>query len=227
MIEAQPLAQHVAFQLGPVPITRTVVTTWGLMALIGGGAFLAMRRLRLHPGGGQVSVELLVGAIADQIGKAMGRKPEAFLPLLGTLFIFVAAANLSGGFPGVSAPTAHLETTAALAAIVFFAVHAYGIRHRGLKGHLAHYLKPNALLLPLHLLSELTRTLSLAVRLFGNIMSHELVIATILALAGLFVPVPIMALGLLIGLVQAYIFTVLAAVYLGAAVGPSPPQQGE
>ncbi|MGB7914503.1 MAG: F0F1 ATP synthase subunit A, partial [Rhodomicrobium sp.] len=125
--------------------------------------------------------------------------------------------NLSGLLPGVEAPTSKLETPAALALIVFFSVHFFGIRARGLRGYLASFAKPKLIMLPLNILSELTRTFSLMLRLFGNIMSGEFIIALIVALAGLFVPIPLMALEILIGIVQAYIFTVLAAVFIGAA----------
>ncbi len=219
MIEGVQLSTHVLFRIGFLPITETVVVTWIIMAvLVIGGAFAA-RNLAIRAGVGQTLVEIVVTGIAEQIEDAIKRPAAPFLPLIATLFIFLVVANLSMQLPGVSAPTGHLETAAALALIVFVAAHVYGIRARGLKGYLAHYLKPNPLLLPLNILSELTRTLSLMVRLFGNIMSHELIIALLLGIAGLLIPIPIMALGILIGLVQAYIFTVLATIFIGAAVG--------
>ena len=130
-------------------------------------------------------------------------------------------ANAQAAIPGAKPPTGHLETPAALALVVFLSVHFFGIRAQGVGGYLAHYLKPNPLLLPLNVLSEVTRTFSLMVRLFGNIMSHEFVLAIVVFLAGLLLPVPFMLLGILIGLIQAYIFTVLAAVFIGAALGSS------
>jgi F-type H+-transporting ATPase subunit a len=126
---------------------------------------------------------------------------------------------LSGLIPGVSAHTASIETPAALAVIVFFSVHVYGVRLNGFGGYLKSYLKPNPIMLPLNVLSEFTRSFSLMMRLFGNIMSGELVLAIVVALAGLFVPIPFMVFEILVGLVQAYIFSVLAAVYIGGAVG--------
>jgi len=219
MIAANPLGADVLFRIGPLPISGAVVTTWVIMALLAGGAALASSRLRAEPSRWQAVLEMLVEGMAGQIEDTMRTPPRPYLPLIGTLFLFVLTCNLAPLLPAVRAPTARLETTAALALIVFVAMHGYGIRTRGLRRYLAHYLEPNPLLLPLTLLSELTRTLSLMVRLFGNIMSHELVIAVLLSLAGLLLPVPIMALGLLIGAVQAYIFAVLAAVFLGAAVG--------
>ncbi len=219
MTEGTPLSTHVLFHVGPLPITDAVVVTWAIMAALAVGAAVVTRSLKIRPGAGQMVVEIIVTTISEQIEDAIKRPAAPLFPLIATLFIFLVVANLSMQLPGVSAPTARLETAAALALIVFVAAHVYGIRARGLKVYLAHYLKPNPLLLPLNILSELTRTLSLMVRLFGNIMSHELIIALLLAIAGLLVPIPIMALGILIGLVQAYIFTVLATIFLGAAIG--------
>ena len=164
-------------------------------------------------------LEVGVEAVAGQIAEVLGSDPTPYLPLLGTLFVFLATANLSGVVPGLRAPTASLETTAALATVVFFSVHVFGIKARGLKAYLKSFLDPTPLMLPLNVLAQLTRTFSLMIRLFGNVMSGEFVIALLLALAGLLVPLPIMALEMLTGLVQAYIFTVLATVFVGAAVG--------
>jgi F-type H+-transporting ATPase subunit a len=207
------------FHIGALPITGTVVTTWILIAVLAIAFGVATRRLSLIPGGLQAMIETLVGGIEEQIGGIVNRDPSAFLPLLGTLFIFLVAANLSALLPEVRAPTAAIETPAALAVIVFCSVHIFGVRLHGLAGYLRTYLKPNPLLLPLNILAEFTRTFSLMMRLFGNIMSDELVIAIVVALAGLLVPIPFMAFEILVGLVQAYIFTVLAAVYIGGAVG--------
>lgn len=219
MMDANPFAPRVVFEIGPVPISEAVVTTWALMVLLAGGSWLLTRRLEQAPGRTQAVLELMVEAIAGQVEATMHVPPRPYVPLLGTLFLYLVAANLSAVLPGVHAPTARIETAAALALVMFFAAHLYGVRRRGLWPYLAHYLKPNPLLLPLNLLSELTRTLSLMVRLFGNIMSHELIIGVVLTLAGLLVPVPIMALGMLIGVIQAYIFAILATVFLGAAIG--------
>lgn len=218
-MESASLSTRVLFHIGFVPISETVVTTWIIIAVLVLASYGATRKLSVRPGLRQALIELVVTGIAGQIEDATKRPAAPFLPLIATLFIFLVVANLSLQLPGVTAPTAHLETAAALALIVFFAGHVYGIRSRGVKGYFAHYLKPNLLLLPLNILSELTRTLSLTVRLFGNIMSHQLIIALLLAIAGLLVPIPIMALGILIGLVQAYIFSVLATIFIGAAVG--------
>jgi F-type H+-transporting ATPase subunit a len=214
-----PLTAEPRFHLGPVPVTGPVVTTWGLIAVLSISAMLATRRLALRPTRVQAVVELMVTGIADQIRENMRAEPARFLPLIGTLLIFLSAANLISLLPALEPPTAHIETAAALAAIVFVAVHYYGIRARGFLAYLAEFAKPSWVLLPLTLLSEITRTFSLMIRLFGNIMSGVFVVGIVLSLAGLFVPIPLMALDLLTGLVQAYIFTVLAMVFVGAAVG--------
>ena len=213
-----PLASTILFHLGPVGITRPVVTTWAIMAVLTLISWFVTGRLRLHPDRRQIVLELLVTGIMAQIDEVIRKNPRPFLPLLGTLFIFLVAANLSGVLPGVEAPTGKLETPAALALIVFVAVHYFGVRARGLFGYLASFAKPKLIMLPLNIVSEITRTFSLMVRLFGNVMSGEFVIALVVALAGLFVPVPLMALEILVGLVQADIFTILATVFIGAAV---------
>jgi len=218
-MQPSPLASAVLFHVGPVAVTRPVVTTWGIMAVLTLGSWLATRRLNLHPNRRQAVLEILITGIADQIQDVIRKDPRPFLPLLGTLFIFLVTANLSGVLPGVEAPTGKLELPAALALIVFFAVHYFGVRAQGPLGYLASFAKPKLIMLPLNIVSEVTRTFSLMVRLFGNVMSGEFVIAMVVGLAGLFVPIPLMALEILVGVVQAYIFTVLATVFIGAAAG--------
>jgi F-type H+-transporting ATPase subunit a len=218
MIETSPLANEILFHLGPVPISRPVVTTWAIMAFLILASWLGLRQARVHAGTFQTVLEIVVETLAKQIGEVIGRDAWPYLPLLGTLFIFLVCANLSAVLPGTQPPTGHVETPAALAAIVFFSVHFFGIRARGFLHYAGRYIRPNPLLLPLNVLSEITRTFSLMVRLFGNIMSHELVIGIVVLMAGLLVPIPFMLLGILIGIIQAYIFTVLAAVFIGAAV---------
>jgi F-type H+-transporting ATPase subunit a len=214
-----PLGTQVLFHVGPVALSRPVITTWALIALLVCAAWLLTRRLQAHPGRGQAMLELIVSIMERQINEIMHSDGRPFLPLLGTLFIFLVFANLSSVLPGVKPPTASLETAAALAGIVFVAVHVYGVRRRGLRAYLAGYAKPTLIMLPLNVFSEITRHFSLMIRLFGNMLSGEFVIATMLALAGLFVPIPLMALEILIGLIQAYIFTVLATVFIGAGIG--------
>ena len=215
---ASPLASAVLFHLGPVAITRPVVTTWVIMAVLTLGSWFVTRRLKLHPDRRQAVVELVVTGIMGQVEEVIRKDPRPCLPMLGTLFIFLVAANLSGVLPAVQAPTGTLETPAALALIVFGSVHFFGLRARGPVGYLASFAKPKAIMLPLNIVSEITRTFSLMIRLFGNVMSGEFIIALIVGLAGLFVPIPLMALEILVGLVQAYIFTMLATVFIGASV---------
>ena len=218
-MESSPLTSMLLFHLGPVAITIPVVTTWGIMLALAPICRLLTRRLTMVPDGRQAVLEAIVSGIAAQIEDVMRKDARPFLPLLGTLFIFLVVANLSGILPGVQAPTSKIETPAALALIVFFSVHYFGIRARGLRGYLASFAEPKLIMLPLNILSEITRTFSLMVRLFGNVMSGGFVVGLVLALAGLFVPIPLMVLEILVGIVQAYIFTVLATVFIGAAVG--------
>jgi F-type H+-transporting ATPase subunit a len=205
--------------LGPLPVTDTMVTSLALaLALIAAGAMLRWSvRARPHSTAAALalfSVEWLDGMVRD----VAGRPEPRLTTLAGALFFFIAACNLSGLLPGVHPPTASLATTSALAIVVFFAVPVAGIRARGLRGYVMGYFKPSPLLAPLHAISELSRTLALSVRLFGNMMSGHLIVALLVALTGFLVPMPLMALDALIGLLQAYIFTVLAVVYVGAAI---------
>jgi F-type H+-transporting ATPase subunit a len=217
-MESSPLASIVIFHLGPIAITRPVVTTWAIMAVLIVVSWMVTRRLDRRPDRIQAVLEIAVTGILGQIEEIIRKDARSLLPLLGTLFIFLVVANLSGVLPGVEAPTAKLETPAALALIVFVSVHYFGVRARGFLGYLASFAKPKLIMLPLNILSEVTRTFSLMIRLFGNIMSGEFIIALVVALAGLFVPIPFMVLEILLGLIQAYIFTVLATVFIGAAI---------
>ena len=217
MIES-PLTMKTAVTFGPVPITVPVVVTWGLMAALALGGWLATRSLRLAPTRRQALLELVVAAIEGQIRDTMGVAPKPYLPLIGTLFLFILAANWSSLIPGVEPPTARIETDAALALIVFFAVIYFGIRSRGLVGYLKTFAEPTFVMIPLNLVETFTRTFSLIVRLFGNVMSGAFIIGIILSLAGLLVPIPFMGIELLIGAIQAYIFTILATVFIASAV---------
>ena len=226
-----PLATSVVFHLGPVPVTGPVVVTWALMAGLAGGSALLTRRLALRPGRVQAALELVVATIEDQIRDTMRVAPEPYLPLIGTLFVYIFFANWSSLVPGIEPPTAHIETDAALALIVFVAVIWFGVRVRGLRGFAASFAEPTMLMVPLNLLETFTRTFSMLVRLFGNVMSGVFVIGIVLSLVGLLVPVPLMALDLLTGAVQAYIFGVLAMVFIGGAVsgetGAGPQQEAK
>ena len=218
-MENSPLTSAILFHIGPVEISKPVVTTWLIMLTLGLLCKLLTRQLNIQPDSPQVVLEILVTGVQAQIEEVMRKDGRPYLPLVGTLFIYLVVANISGLVPGVEAPTSKLETPVALGLIVFFSVHYFGVRARGLREYLASFAEPKLIMLPLNILSELTRTFSLMVRLFGNVMSGEFVIAMVIALAGLFVPLPLMILELLVGLVQAYIFSILATVFIGAAVG--------
>lgn len=222
-----PLTLEALFHIGPVPITAPVVVSWAILAGLALFAILATRHLSLTPSRTQTVLELFVTTIDGQVRETMNRDPGPFRALIGTIFVFVLVANWSGLIPGIEPPTAHLETDAALALVVFFATIGYGISGRGLKGYLATFAEPSWVMIPLNLIEQITRTFSLIVRLFGNVMSGVFVVGIVLTLAGLFVPIPLMALDLLTGAVQAYIFAVLATVFIGAAAGETHPAQQE
>ena len=225
MIES-PLALPVVLHVGPVPITAPVVVTWGIMALLAGGSWLLTRRLTLQPSGMQVMLELVVDAITSQVRDTLRAEPMRYVPLIGTLFLFILIANWSSLVPGIEPPTAHVETDAALALIVFVSVAWFGIRARGPLGWLGSFAEPNLAMMPLNLVESFTRTFSLLVRLFGNVMSGVFLVGIVLSLVGLLVPIPLMALELLTGTVQAYIFSVLAMVFIGGAIGGSTRRDG-
>lgn len=218
-MSASPLTSAVAFTVGPVPVTTPVVTTWAIMAAMVLVSALATRRLKLRAGPVQTVLELIVVTLDDQIRSTVQADPTPFRALIGTLFLFILTANWVSLVPGVEPPTAHLETDAALALIVFVATVAYGINGNGLWGYLKTFAQPSWVMIPLNLVEQLTRTLSLMVRLFGNVMSGVFVVGIVLSLAGLLVPIPLMALDLLTGAVQAYIFATLSIVFIASALG--------
>jgi len=206
------------FQLGPVAVTGTVVTTWVIMAVLWLAAWLVSHRLSVQPGRLQAAVEGIVCVIEDAIEAVEPQHARRIMPLIGTLWIFLVIANLTGLVPGLHSPTRDLSATAALAFLVFLSTHWFGIRIQGLRSYLRHYLTPSPLLLPFHLISEVTRTVALAVRLFGNIMSLEMAALLILLVAGFLAPVPILMLHIVEALVQAYIFGMLALIYVAGGI---------
>ncbi|MEX3916378.1 F0F1 ATP synthase subunit A [Paraburkholderia sp. BR10872] len=225
-MKASPLVTSPLWHVGPLAITAPVVITWVTMACMAAAAVLLTRRLALKPSKTQVVLELLVTTLDTQIRDTIESDPAPYRALIGTLFLFVLAANWSSLLPGVEPPTAHLETDAALALIVLAATVFHGLRTRGLRGYLATFAEPTWVMIPLNVVEQLTRTFSLVVRLFGNVMSGVFVVGIVLSLAGLLVPIPLMALDLLTGAVQAYIFAVLAMVFVGAAAGGAPSGAG-
>jgi F-type H+-transporting ATPase subunit a len=210
----------VVFHLGVVPVTETMLTSLGVSIALMVAAIVVRYAVLHYPDAMLTALaKLTVGWLDDLVTEIVGRPEPLVVAISGSLFLFIAACNLSGQLPGVHPATASLSTTSALAVLVFFAVPMIGVRTRGLWGYVRHYFRPNPILLPLHLVSEVSRTVALAMRLFGNIMSGHLVVGLLVALAGFLVPMPFMALDLLIGLLQAYIFAVLSTVFMGAAIG--------
>jgi len=208
----------VLFQFGSFVITSIVVTTWGLMLALGVFSWLATRHLTLDPGPLQTVLEGAVSTIEAAINNVMPNRAQLLLPFIATLWIYILTANLLGLIPGLHSPTGNLSVTSGLALLVFFAVHWFGIRSGGLRQYFKHYLSPSPILLPFHLLSEVTRTVALAVRLFGNIMSLEIAALLVLLVGGLLVPVPILMLHIIEAMVQAYIFGILALIYVAGAM---------
>lgn len=209
----------VLWRLGPVALNATVAFTWLVMALLVAGSWAVTRRLSTGPSISrwQNLLEVVVVALRDQIQEVSRQPPGPYLPFVGTLFLFIAVSNLLAVVPGYVPPTGSLSTTTALALAVFVAVPLYGIAERGAAAYLRRYLQPTWLMLPFNVIGELSRTLALAVRLYGNIMSGTVIVALLVGLAPLFFPLVMQLLGLVTGLVQAYIFAVLAMVYIASA----------
>ncbi len=208
---------------GFITINLTLVTTWVLMGILVIVSLLITRRLRtdLQISRWQCTLEMLVTGMNRQIKEIGLEQPERYIGFIGTMFLFIAFANLCIVFPGYVPPTSSLSTTAALALSVFLAVPLFGIAENGFLGYLKTYVKPTFIMLPFNIISELSRTLALAVRLFGNIMSGGLIVSILLSIAPLFFPVLMTVLGLITGLIQAYIFSILATVYIAAATQES------
>ena len=209
----------ILFHLGPVPVTETMLTSTLVSLCLVVAAALLSRQVKLRPHSRVAVLAFVTVASFDKlVEEIVGRRHALVATLAGSLFLFIASCNLAGQLPGVHPATGSLATTSALAALVFLSVPIAGIYSNGLWDYVKHYFRPNPLMMPLHVISELSRTLALAVRLFGNIMSGHLVVGLLVALAGFLVPTPIMALDMLIGLLQAYIFAILSTVYIGAAI---------
>jgi F-type H+-transporting ATPase subunit a len=216
--------QMIFWEHGFFKLNGTIVFTWGLMLVLAVGAKLITRNLsrELSRTRWQNLLEIIITAMAQQIGEAGLCEPKKYLSFLGTLFLFVALASLCIVIPGYEPPTASLSTTAALALCVFIAVPWFGLRAQGLRGYLKTYVEPTVVMLPFNLISEISRTLALAVRLFGNMMSGAMIVAILLTITPFLFPAVMTVLGLLTGMVQAYIFSILAAVYIAAATGTRP-----
>jgi F-type H+-transporting ATPase subunit a len=209
----------VLFQIGWFAVNATMAFTWLVMAALTLGSWLVTRRLTTGPdiSRWQNLLEVVVTGMRDQIREVSRQEPGAYLPFVGTLFLYIAVSNLLAIVPGYIPPTGSLSTTTALAIAVFVAVPLFGIAQEGALTYLKHYVRPTVLMLPFNIIGELSRTLALAVRLYGNIMSGTVIVAILLGLAPFFFPVVIQLLGLITGMVQAYIFAVLAMVYIASA----------
>ncbi len=214
------------WQYGFLKLNATIVFTWGLMLVLVVGSRLVTRKLStgLKRSGWQNLLEIVVSGIEKQIEEVGLSQPQKYIGFLGTLFLFIAASSLCTIIPGYEPPTGSLSTTIALALCVFVAVPFFGIEEQGLGSYLKSYMEPTPIMLPFNIISELSRTLALAVRLFGNMMSGAMIVAILLTITPLIFPIIMTALGLLTGMVQAYIFSILAAVYIAAATRVNKPK---
>jgi len=218
--------QIVFWHYGFLKLNATIVFTWGLMLMMAGGSKLITRNLSIgiQRSRWQNLLEIVVTGIEKQIAEVGLSRPEKYLGFLGTLFLFVAAAAVCTVIPGYEPPTASLSTTAALALCVFVAVPFFGVEEQGVRNYLKSYAKPTIIMLPFNIISELSRTLALAVRLFGNMMSGAMIIGILLTITPFIFPIIMTVLGLLTGMVQAYIFSILATVYIAAATRDRKPK---
>lgn len=211
--------QIVLWRLGWFPVNATIALTWVVMAALTLTAWAITRGLSAGEelSRWQNGLEATVEAINHQIAQLTQQEPGPYLPFAGTLFLFIAVSNAGAVVPGFQPPTGSLSTTTALALCVLFAVPIFGIGEHGVRDYLRHYLQPTPLMLPFNVLGEISRTVALAVRLYGNVMSGTMIVAILLGIIPFFFPVAMQLLGLLTGLIQAYIFAVLAVVYIGSA----------
>lgn len=206
------------FEIFGFKIMGSIVLTWALMIALACTAFCLTRRLKREPGALQVALEGAIIAMEDAIESVLPGRVELVFPFVATLWTFILVANLIGLVPGLSSPTSDLSVTAALAFLVFLSVHWFGIKAEGWAKYLKHYLAPNPIMLPFHLISEVSRTVALAMRLFGNVMSLEIAAVLVLMVAGLLVPVPLLMLHIVEALIQAYLFGMLALIYIAGAI---------
>ncbi len=207
------------WQIGVLKLNATILFTWLIMALLVIVSWMVTRKIAnpLTLTKFQNVLEVIVGGVIKQIEEVSQQDARPYLPFVGSLFLFILTSNVLAIVPGFQPPTGSLSTTTALAVCVFLAVPVFGIRKQGWRGYFRQYLQPTPIMLPFNIIGELSRTLALAVRLFGNMMSGGLIVAILLAIVPLFFPVLLQALGLLTGVIQAYIFSVLAMVYIASA----------
>jgi len=195
-------------------IPDTVIYTWIVMAFIIGVAFLASRKMEMLPRGWQNILEMTVDGLSKMIEGNLGKKSRKVVPLIITFFIFILCSNYSGIIPTLKPPTGDLNTPVALALIVFFTIHVIGMMEKGIFGYWKHFIEPFPLMLPLNIIEELAKPVSLSLRLFGNVMGEHVVVAVLFMLVPLFVPIPMQMFGLFTGTIQAFVFTILTIAYL-------------
>ena len=218
----------IIFQWNGIHLNATIVFTWAVMVLLIFISWMATKNLTVGPkiSRWQNFLEVIVSYMRQQVKEITQQNPDPFIPFLGTLFLFISVSNLLAIIPGWHPPTGSLSTTSALAICVFFAIPIFGIAKKGARAYFKHYLEPSIFMAPFNIIGDFSRTLALAVRLFGNVMSGTLIVAVLLIITPLFVPIVMQVLGLLIGQIQAYIFTVLATVYIASATRvESKPEQ--
>src|SRR5512135_2660092 len=214
----QNISPETLFRLGPVGISDSVVITWAGMAVAIVLGFVAGRRLKLYPHKWQIMLEAAAAGVNTAIEEVMERDPWPLFPLIATLWFTIGAANLTGIVPGLISPTRDISTAAALAAISFMSVHYFGIKYSGVKDYIKHYAEPGWILFPFHVISELSRTAALMLRLFGNMLSGEMVAGVILLVAGFLVPVPFALLHVVVAILQAYLFGMLTLIFIAAGI---------
>src|SRR6056297_3085496 len=221
--------QWVFWSYGPFELNATIVFTWAVMALLALGSWAVTANLSDSEeiSRWQNLLEVIVSDIRDQIRDVGAEEPGRYLPLVGTLFLYIAVANLLLIIPGYDPPTGSLSTTTALALCVLIAVPLFAIRQRGVTGYLRNYIRPTVFMLPFNVIGEISRTIALAVRLYGNVMSGTVIVGILVSIAPFFFPIIMQLLGLLTGLIQAYIFAILAMVYIASASRTHPAHSGD
>jgi F-type H+-transporting ATPase subunit a len=217
-METSGLFSYLQFKIGPLAITASIIASWFVSLFLINAAWLSTSKLSTTPGNYQIILESIFTAMEETVQAVLPQHVNLVFPFIATLWIFILISNLLGVIPGFSSPTSDLSVTASLAILTFLSVHWFGFRAEGLKNYLQHYLAPSPILLPVHLFSEISRTLALAVRLFGNMMSLELAALLVLMVAGFLVPVPILMLHIIEAVIQAYIFGMLALIYIAGGI---------
>ncbi|MCL5260532.1 MAG: F0F1 ATP synthase subunit A [Gammaproteobacteria bacterium] len=217
-MEPTGIIKNIVWSLGPLQIAGSVVITWTIIFALCGAAKLFTRKLSLSPGKIQTLIEGVFLAAEDTIQAILPNHAQLIFPFVATLWLFILITNLVGLLPGIDSPTSDLSVTSGLAILVFLSVHWFGIKTQGLKNYLRHYFTPSPIMFPFHIISEISRTLALALRLFGNIVSLQLGAFIVLMIAGFLVPIPLLMLHIVEAVIQAYIFGMLALIYIASGI---------